>query len=194
MPLIVALSGSPSNTSRTLLLAREVVARLGRSGFDVAVINVRELPAEDLLAGRSDGPEVQRAVALLARATGVVVATPVYKAAYSGTLKVFLDLLPQFALAGKAVLPLATGGTIAHVLAIDYALRPVLASLGARHVLNGLFLLDKQIERLADDGIRLEEQAEARLTALLDELAIAARFAGPQGSDAGEAQPPARPV
>ena len=194
MPLIVAISGSPSNTSRTLLLAREVVARLGRGGFDAAVINVRDLPAEDLLAGRSDAPAVQKAVALLEQAAGVVVATPVYKAAYSGTLKVFLDLLPQFALAGKAVLPLATGGTVAHVLAIDYALRPVLASLGARHVLNGLFLLDKQIERLADEGIRIEEQAEVRLTALLDELAVAARFAGPAASAATETRPDVRPL
>src|SRR5256885_12419558 len=41
----------------------------------------------------------------------VVVATPIYKASYSGVLKSFLDLLPQFGLAGKVVLPLATGGT-----------------------------------------------------------------------------------
>ncbi len=178
MSLIVAVSGSPSSTSRTLLLARHVIGRLGRAGFDVALINVRDLPSEDLLAGRADAPAVQRAVALLERADGVVVATPVYKAAYSGTLKVFLDLLPQFALAGKAVLPLATGGTVAHVLAIDYALRPVLAALGARHVLNGLFLLDKQIERTAEDEALIEEQAETRLTTLLDELAVAARFSG----------------
>ena len=61
----------------------------------------------------------------------MVVSTPVYKAAYSGVLKVFLDLLPQFGLAGKVVLPLVTGGTASHVLAIDYALRPVLLALGA---------------------------------------------------------------
>ncbi len=57
----------------------------------------------------------------------MVIGTPVYKAAYSGLLKSLLDLLPQYALAGKTVLPLATGGSTAHVLAIDYALRPVLA-------------------------------------------------------------------
>jgi FMN reductase len=63
----------------------------------------------------------------------VVVATPVYKAAYSGLLKVFLDVLPQTALKGKLVLPLATGGSPHHMLALDYALRPVLQSLGAPH-------------------------------------------------------------
>ena len=33
----------------------------------------------------------------------VIVATPVYKAAFSGILKSWLDLMPQFGLAGKAV-------------------------------------------------------------------------------------------
>jgi pyruvate-ferredoxin/flavodoxin oxidoreductase len=45
----------------------------------------------------------------------------------------FLDLLPQLGLTGKAVLPLAVGGSIAHVLAIDYGLRPVLCSMAAEH-------------------------------------------------------------
>jgi FMN reductase len=49
----------------------------------------------------------------------------VYKAAYSGLLKTLLDLLPQCALAGKVVLPVVTCGSPAHVLAIDYALRPL---------------------------------------------------------------------
>lgn len=44
-------------------------------------------------------------------------------------LKVFLDLLPQFALQGKLVLPMATGGSPNHMLALDYALRPVLLGL-----------------------------------------------------------------
>lgn len=41
-------------------------------------------------------------------ARGVILATPVYKAAYTGLLKAFLDLLPQDGLAGKIVLPIAT--------------------------------------------------------------------------------------
>jgi FMN reductase len=179
MALVVAISGSPSATSRTLLLIRDVAARLARTGFEVEVLNVRDLPAADLIGGQADTPEIKRALALIERADGIVVATPIYKAAYAGTLKVFLDLLPQYALAGKIVLPLATGGTIAHVLAIDYALRPVLASLGARHVLNGLFLLDKQVERREPEGVRIDDQVEARLGALVDEFAAAVRAGRP---------------
>jgi len=52
----------------------------------------------------------------VAAADVVVVAVPVYKAAYSGLRKVFLDLLPQTALKGKTVLPLGTGGSPHHML------------------------------------------------------------------------------
>jgi FMN reductase len=160
--LIVTISGSPSATSRTLLLAKQINQRLLRDGFEVDLIDVRSLPAEELLSGRAEAPGIREAVALLQRAQGVVVATPVYKAAYSGVLKTFLDLLPQFGLQGKSVLPVATGGTLAHVLSIDYALRPVLASLGAGHVTNGYFFLDKQLERLPGDELRIEAAAEER--------------------------------
>jgi FMN reductase len=179
MALVVAIAGSPSAASRTLLLIRDVAARLAGAGFEVEVLNVRDLPAADLVSGQADTPEIKRAIALIERADGIVVATPIYKAAYAGMLKVFLDLLPQHALVGKIVLPLATGGTIAHVLAIDYALRPVLASLGARHVLNGLFVLDKQVERREPEGVRIDDQVEARLGALIDEFAAAVRAAHP---------------
>ena len=44
------------------------------------------------------------------------------------------------------MLPLATGGSVAHALALDYALRPVLTSMEARHVVNGFLVLDRFIE------------------------------------------------
>ncbi|WP_455828190.1 NAD(P)H-dependent oxidoreductase, partial [Klebsiella pneumoniae] len=68
----------------------------------------------------------------LAGADGLIVATPVYKASFSGALKALLDLLPERALEGKIVLPLDTGGTIAHMLAVDYARKPVLNALKAQ--------------------------------------------------------------
>jgi len=87
----------------------------------------------------------------------------VYKAAYSGLLKTFLDVLPQFGLRNKVVLPLATGGSIAHVLAIDYALRPVLSSLDPLHVVNGLFILDKQITVLESGDVQLDADVDQKL-------------------------------
>ena len=93
---------------------------------------------------------VVRALDQVARATTVVICTPIYKAAYSGVLKVFLDLLPQTGFKGKTVLPLATGGSAHYMLALDYALRPVLQSLAPRLVLPGIYVTDMHINLLPE--------------------------------------------
>ncbi|MFJ9117271.1 NADPH-dependent FMN reductase [Streptomyces sp. NPDC102394] len=151
MATILSVSGSPSPTSRTGRLLRHLDQRLIAQGHEVIPLDVRTLPPEALLHADFGHPAITRAAALFEQAEGVVIGTPVYKAAYSGLLKALLDLLPQYALVGKTVLPLATGGSTAHVLAIDYALRPVLASMGPAHITPGWFTLDKDIT-VRDDG------------------------------------------
>jgi FMN reductase len=170
MSSVLVISGSPSSTSRTERLARSIAARINAHHVEASLLDVRNLPAEDLLHARFEAPSILEATARVAAADGIVVATPLYKAAYSGLLKTFLDVLPQFALRGKVVLPLATGGTVAHVLAIDYALRPVLSSLDPLHVVNGLFLLDKQITVLEDNQIQLEPDVDQRLNGVIDQF------------------------
>jgi len=151
MATILSVSGSPSATSRTARLLRHLDERLRQQGHDVVALDVRSLPADALLGADIRHPAIAEAAALFDRADGVVIGTPVYKAAYAGLLKSLLDLLPQYALTGKTVLPLATGGSTAHVLAIDYALRPVLSSMGASHIVQGWFTVDKDIS-VGDDG------------------------------------------
>ncbi len=170
MSSVLIISGSPSSTSRTERLARSIASRINAHGAEATLLDVRSLPADDLLNARFEAPSILEATARVAAADGIVVATPIYKAAYSGLLKTFLDVLPQFALRGKVVLPLATGGTVAHVLAIDYALRPVLSSLDPLHVVNGLFLLDKQITVLEDNQIQLEPEVDQRLNGVIDQF------------------------
>src|SRR6187402_268991 len=170
MSSVLIISGSPSSTSRTERLARSIATRISARDVRASLLDVRDLPAADLLHARFDAPSIVEATARVAAADGIVIATPVYKAAYSGLLKTFLDVLPQFALRGKVVLPLATGGSIAHVLAIDYALRPVLSSLDPLHVVSGLFLLDKQIT-LRDDGeAELEPEVTERLEHVIEQF------------------------
>lgn len=110
MAAILSVSGSPSAVSRTAHLLRHVTSRLTRHGHEVATLNVRTLPADALLGADFHHPAIVEAAARFEHADGVVIGTPVYKAAYSGLLKALLDLLPQYALAGKTVLPLATVG------------------------------------------------------------------------------------
>jgi FMN reductase len=146
MTSIVVFSGSPSLASKTAILGDFVVAALKERGLLAAHVRVRELPGEALLAGDADHPAIAREIKRIADAQGAVFVTPIYKASFSGLTKLFIDLLPQFALSGKVAMPLATGGSLAHVLALDYGLRPVLQSLGARHIVQSYFVLQSEIE------------------------------------------------
>ncbi|OKH33234.1 FMN reductase (NADPH) [[Phormidium ambiguum] IAM M-71] len=170
MANILAIAGSPSHPSRTYSLVEYTTNLLQQQGYNINIISVRDFPAEDLVFGRYDSPNLEQPKALLEKANGVIIATPIYKAAYTGLLKSFLDLLPQKALLDKIVLPIATGGTIAHLLAIDYALKPLLTELGARHILGGVYAVDKQIQRQQDGSIQLDEEIEQRLQHSLNDF------------------------
>ncbi|AZE69955.1 NADPH-dependent FMN reductase [Pseudomonas synxantha] len=143
--LVVTLGGSPSQRSRSGVLLDKTRQWLQRQGVEVVSYQIRDFPAEDLLHARFDSPKVIDLLQQVANADGLVIATPVYKASFSGALKTVLDLLPERALAHKVVLPIATGGSIAHMLAVDYALKPVLSALKAQELLHGIFAEDSQI-------------------------------------------------
>ena len=78
-------------------------AREKLNGLDVEVYhwNLQNFAPEDLLYARFDSPALKTFTEQLQQADGLIVATPVYKAAYSGALKTLLDLLPERALQGK---------------------------------------------------------------------------------------------
>ncbi|RVU27697.1 FMN reductase (NADPH) [Streptomyces antnestii] len=173
MATVLSISGSPSATSRTARLLRTLDARLEAQGHVVLPLDVRTLPAEALLGADFAHPAIVEATGLLARADGVIVATPIYKAAYSGLLKALLDLLPQYGLDGKTVLPLATGGSTAHVLALDYALRPVLNSMGADHIVQGWFTLDKDISVAHDGSVSVAPGSAEALGRVVDQFSAA---------------------
>ncbi|MCG8971592.1 NADPH-dependent FMN reductase [Streptomyces sp. CL12-4] len=169
MATVLTLSGSPSRTSRTALLAEHTAAGLRSRGHHSRVLALRDLPAAPLLSADTHDTSLARAVNLVAEADALVVATPIYKAAYSGLLKTFLDLLPQHAFAGKPVLPLATGDSPAHILALDYALRPVLTALGAQ-VTQGWFVLDRHITTAPDGAMTLDQDDELQLANITDQF------------------------
>ena len=143
---VLLIAGSPSEPSRSAALLDDAQVHLEAHGVTVQRLSVRDVSAEALLRADFSHPSILAAVRQVAQAQAVVVATPVYKAAYSGALKALLDVLPQTALQGKTVLPLATAGSPGHQLALDYALRPVLQALGARIVLQGVYAIDTQIK------------------------------------------------
>lgn len=173
---ITSISGSPSERSRSAWLTQFALTRLESVATRSEHIAVRELPAGPLLFADVNDPAITRAVESVAGAGLVIVGTPIYKASYSGLLKLFLDLLPPDVLRGKTVLPLATGGSAAHLLALDYALKPVLSALGARHVLDSVFATDAQLQRHESGGYVPDPDLLARLDRALEPVAPATRM------------------
>ncbi|MGW1599391.1 NAD(P)H-dependent oxidoreductase, partial [Streptomyces sp. NPDC002343] len=84
-----------------------------------------------------------------------------------------LALRPLYALNGKTVLPRATGGSTAHVLAIDYALRPVLNSMGASHIVQGWFTLEQDLTVGDDGSLTVAPAAGEALTRVIDQFSAA---------------------
>jgi FMN reductase len=166
---VLVISGSPSPTSKTELIGDHVARRLGEFEWQAGHLRVRTLPAAPLLNADITDPAISEALERVSRADGIVLATPTYKASFSGLLKTFLDLLPQYGFTHKVVLLLATGGSVAHLLVLDYALRPVAHSLGARHVVQSFFLLDKHVE-YQRDGLRILPESTGMLDDVIEQF------------------------
>lgn len=141
----VAISGSPSRGSKSRQLIAHALVRLAAEGTATRAVELLDLPADALL-GRERSALLDGALAAIESAQVVVIGTPVYRASYSGLLKVFFDLFEPDALAGKTALLIATGGAPGHQLVIDHALRPLLASVGATAVPTGVYGTDAQFE------------------------------------------------
>lgn len=144
---VVALVGNPRAGSRTLAVAVEAAAAVGRHTRRGGPHEVVELSA---LAPRlfAHDAAVEAALDLVAGAEVLVVASPTYKGTYTGLLKAFLDRLPPGALAGRVALPLLVMGNPGHATAVEAYLRPLLVELGATVPAPGLAVLESELPRL----------------------------------------------
>ena len=157
---IAVVTGNPKPASRThgvaLAVADTVRAALvppARSAPEVPSPAVPGAPAPlvvDLAEHASAlfdpaDAELTRLTAEVAAADVAIVASPTYKAAYTGMLKAFLDRYGGDGLAGTVAVPVMTGGWPGHLLAVEVHLRPVLVELGATVPARGLYITESDI-------------------------------------------------
>jgi FMN reductase len=162
----VLISGSPSATSRSRTLLTHAQAQLESAGCSTTLIDLATLPADALL-GRRENDNLRRVIDLVVSAQIVVASSPTYRATYTGLLKTFFDLLPQDCLIGKIAVPILTGGSPAHQLALDHSFRPLFASLGAT-VAPGVYAFDAQFKTELD-------ALQSRVRAAVEEAVALAR-------------------
>jgi FMN reductase len=129
---IVVVVGNPRAGSRTRQVAERLAADLAESVRPALVgVQVIDLAGFGGAVLERDAPEVDAALESVRTGSVLIVATPVYKASYTGLLKAFLDRFNGPALAGVAAVPLTVSAAPIHRLAADVHLRPLLVELGA---------------------------------------------------------------
>jgi FMN reductase len=110
--------------------------------------------------------DTARVVGAIAAADAVLLASPVYRASFTGALKNLLDLTPVEALRGKPVGIVAMGATLHHYLGVDWQLRAVLAWFGALVVPTSVYLESSHFQ----DGKLTDPAARAALGDLVAAL------------------------
>lgn len=169
MANILLISGSPTEKSKSSTLLDYVAKTVQAAGLSSKTVSLRDFPAEDLVQARYDSASFNEFKADVEQAKALVIATPIYKASFTGGLKALLDILPQNSLRDKTIVPLATAGTYGHLLALDYSLKPVLSALGATDLRQGVFVVDNQFQYV-EGGFKLEEEIQTRLDTSLQRL------------------------
>ena len=141
MTRVAVVVGNPKPASRTLTAAVRLATEL--AGPPDVVVDLATLgPA--LLDW--DDATVAELVREVTEADLLVVASPTYKASFTGLLKLFLDRVPASGLAGTVAVPLMLAAAPGHALAPEVFLRPVLTELGATVPAAGLSVADRRYD------------------------------------------------
>jgi len=144
---IAVVSAGLRDPSSTRLLADRLgeaavraLAERGVVGHAVTV-DLRPIAADltTMLLTGVPSAAVREALETVTHADGVVAVSPIFSGSYNGLFKTFFDVVDDGALAGMPVLLGATAGTARHSLAVEHALRPLFAYLGAFTVPTGVF-------------------------------------------------------
>ncbi len=147
MKQLVVLNAGLSNPSSTRLLSEQLAAAVSAQvskrgeGLETQIININEYTS-DLAAVFTTGvysKRLQATMEQISAADGLMAATPVFTASYSGVFKLFMDVLDPKSLLGMPVLIEATAGSPRHSLVLEYAMRPLFAYLQTKVVPTGVF-------------------------------------------------------
>lgn len=139
---VVAVSGGLQRPSRTLSLARALLDELGNAlPIEARIIELAEIGGglSSALARAQVSAELESRLREIETADALVVASPVYRASYTGLFKHLFDLVHADALIDVPVLLAATGGSERHALVIDHQLRPLFSFFQTRTLPVGVY-------------------------------------------------------
>ena len=164
---IVGVSGSLREPSKTTALVRALLDEVAaRESAEARLIEVATLGP--LFAGalrREDlQPEVEGALRAIETADLLIVASPVYRASFTGLFKHLFDFVGQYALVGTPVLLAATGGGERHALILEHQLRPLFGFFQALTLPVGVYASDIDFDGYDISSEALERRIDQAVT------------------------------
>ncbi|MGD0677294.1 MAG: NAD(P)H-dependent oxidoreductase [Polyangiaceae bacterium] len=165
---VVFLAGSPSTTSKSTLVARQVATQLESRGLTTRFYSLSDFDAADLLYGRIEAPPLAAFLSAIRGAAAIVLSTPVYKATYSAGLKALVDLIAPDGLVDRPALGIATTKLDAHGAEVSEAFRSLFRFFRARAV-NSLIVNDAELTPQGK-GSALAPAAADRLSLAVEAL------------------------
>jgi FMN reductase len=168
---VVAVSGGLQRPSRTLALAEALSSALGDAApVDTQIIELGDIATR--LSGaltRAQVPaDLEEKLRAIESADLLIVASPVYRASYSGLFKHLFDLVHHEALIDVPVLLAATGGSERHALVIDHQLRPLFSFFQAQTLPIGVYASESDFDRYEISSPALRE----RITLAIDRAVV----------------------
>ena len=192
MPTLLGIHGSVTSPGR---LHQALESALAAAAAHDSSITTELLHLGDHRISFADGrpPEAygddtEKVLEQVTSADLYIIATPIFRASFTGALKNLLDHIPVEAMMGKACGLISMGATDHHYLTVDTQLRPVLAWFGAHLVPGQVYLQSAHFQdgKLADPkAIAGLETLGRSVIALHNSLAGNADSVGPPPLAAG---------
>ena len=192
MPTLLGIHGTVTNPGRLHQALESALAAAAAHDSSITTellhLGDHQISFADGRPPEAYGDDTEKVFEQVTSADMYIIATPIFRASFTGALKNLLDHIPVEGMMGKACGLIGMGATDHHYLTIDTQLRPVLAWFGAHLVPGQVYLKSQHFQ----DGKLAEPEAIAGLEtlgrsviALHKSLAGNAESAGPPPLAAG---------
>ena len=166
MPTLLGIHGtvtSPGRLHQALQIALDAASANDTSiSTDLLHLGDYQISFADGRPAEDYGHDTGKVLEQVMSAEMYIIATPIFRASFTGALKNLLDHIPVEGLMGKAIGLICMGATDHHYLTADTQLRPVLNWFGSHLVPGQVYLQSRNFQ----DGKRCDPKAVSGLKEL----------------------------
>ncbi len=166
MPTLLGIHGTVTNPGRLHQALESALAAAAAHDSSITTellhLGDHQISFADGRPPEAYGDDTEKVFEQVTSADMYIIATPIFRASFTGALKNLLDHIPVEGMMGKACGLIGMGATDHHYLTVDTQLRPVLAWFGAHLVPGQVYLKSQHFQ----DGKLAEPEAIAGLETL----------------------------